>query len=170
MLPEGAYSAQGVPLRVGVLNTPTPNPEDYHEGKAIYINEPGFYTIVLGSKKPECRAFKRWVTHEVLPQIRRTGQYHAHDAQAVVAPNGPMGEQLVRLLTTVETRLTAQDETLARIQERLDSDRQRVQLNVRAPKRPAPHDPPIARDLSGAGRPLPLAKYLNQKEDMFLTM
>ncbi len=60
----------GLPLRGGSLNDPPPNPNDYNEGKAIYVNEPGFYSIVLGSKKPECRAFKRWVTHEVLPQIR----------------------------------------------------------------------------------------------------
>ena len=41
---------KGVLPKVGSLNDPTPNQEEYHEGKAIYINEPGFYTIVLGSK------------------------------------------------------------------------------------------------------------------------
>ena len=39
------------------------------------INEPGLYTLVLGSRKPEAKRFKRWVTHEVLPAIRRTGSY-----------------------------------------------------------------------------------------------
>lgn len=39
------------------------------------INEPGLYTLVLGSRKPEAKAFKRWVTHEVLPTIRKTGGY-----------------------------------------------------------------------------------------------
>lgn len=39
------------------------------------INEPGLYTLVLGSRKPEAKAFKRWVTHEVLPTIRKTGSY-----------------------------------------------------------------------------------------------
>ena len=39
------------------------------------INEPGLYNLVLGSRKPEAKAFKRWVTHEVLPAIRRTGRY-----------------------------------------------------------------------------------------------
>ncbi len=56
---------KGVPLRGGSLNDPPPNPGDYNEGKAIYGNEPGFYHLVLGSKQPECKAFKRWVTHEV---------------------------------------------------------------------------------------------------------
>lgn len=39
------------------------------------INEFGLYSLILGSRKPEAKAFKRWVTHEVLPTIRRTGQY-----------------------------------------------------------------------------------------------
>ena len=39
------------------------------------INEPGLYTLVLGSRKPEAKRFKRWVTHQVLPAIRRTGSY-----------------------------------------------------------------------------------------------
>lgn len=42
------------------------------------INEPGLYSLILGSRKPEARAFKRWVTHEVLPSIRRTGAYIAN--------------------------------------------------------------------------------------------
>jgi len=45
--------------RVGLLNNPPPNPEDYNQGTAIYVNEPGFDSIVFGSRKPECKAFKR---------------------------------------------------------------------------------------------------------------
>lgn len=39
------------------------------------INEPGLYSLVLGSRKPEAKAFKRWITHEVIPSIRKTGGY-----------------------------------------------------------------------------------------------
>ncbi len=39
------------------------------------INEPGLYTLVLKSRKPEAKKFKRWVTHEVLPTIRKKGAY-----------------------------------------------------------------------------------------------
>lgn len=39
------------------------------------INEPGLYSLILGSRKPEAKAFKRWVTHDVLPAIRQTGSY-----------------------------------------------------------------------------------------------
>jgi len=40
------------------------------------VNEPGLYSLVLGSRKPEAKAFKRWVTHEVIPAIRKTGGYN----------------------------------------------------------------------------------------------
>lgn len=43
------------------------------------VNEAGFYSLVLSSRKPEAREFKRWVTHEVLPSIRRSGGYIATD-------------------------------------------------------------------------------------------
>ena len=41
------------------------------------VNEPGLYSLVLGSRKREAKRFKRWVTHEVLPAIRKTGSYTA---------------------------------------------------------------------------------------------
>lgn len=39
------------------------------------VSEAGLYSLILRSRKPEAKAFKRWITHEVLPSIRRTGQY-----------------------------------------------------------------------------------------------
>lgn len=39
------------------------------------INEPGLYSLVLSSRKPEAKAFKRWITHEVIPSIRKHGAY-----------------------------------------------------------------------------------------------
>lgn len=41
------------------------------------INEFGLYNLILGSRKPEAKAFKRWITHDVIPAIRRDGEYHA---------------------------------------------------------------------------------------------
>ena len=43
--------------------------------KVTFINESGLYSLVLASKLPQAKAFKRWVTSEVLPQIRKTGGY-----------------------------------------------------------------------------------------------
>lgn len=39
------------------------------------ISEPGLYSLILRSRKPEAKAFKRWVTHEVIPSIRKHGLY-----------------------------------------------------------------------------------------------
>lgn len=43
----------------------------------VTVNEPGLYTLVLGSRKPEAKAFKRWITHDVIPSIRKNGGYIA---------------------------------------------------------------------------------------------
>lgn len=53
------------------------------EQQVSIISEPGLYSLVLRSRKPEARAFRRWVTHDVLPSIRQTGTYSAapHAAQ-----------------------------------------------------------------------------------------
>lgn len=43
--------------------------------EVIVVSEAGLYGLVLGSRKPEAKEFKRWVTHEVIPSIRKTGGY-----------------------------------------------------------------------------------------------
>ncbi|MEH7552769.1 BRO-N domain-containing protein [Bacillus altitudinis] len=48
--------------------------------KTLIINEPGLYTLILKSRKPEAKQFKRWVTHDVLPTIRKSGIYVSEDA------------------------------------------------------------------------------------------
>ena len=46
-----------------------------YETRVTLINESGLYSLILSSKLPQAKAFKRWVTNEVLPQIRQTGGY-----------------------------------------------------------------------------------------------
>ena len=50
-------------------------PGSNYKSKAVLINESGLYSLILSSKLPQAKAFKRWVTSEVLPQIRKTGGY-----------------------------------------------------------------------------------------------
>lgn len=45
------------------------------EQQMTIVTEPGFYKLVMRSRKPEAKAFQRWVTHEVLPALRRDGGY-----------------------------------------------------------------------------------------------
>lgn len=60
----------------GRNSIPTPGGEQ----EMTVVNEPGLYSLVLGSRKVEAKRFKRWVTHEVLPAIRKTGRYTARHA------------------------------------------------------------------------------------------
>lgn len=66
------------------------------------VSEAGLYALVLGSRKPEARAFKRWVTHEVLPSIRKTGGY----GETRQLPDLRDPEQVAKLLAHSLTVLT----------------------------------------------------------------
>lgn len=55
----------------GTNSIPTPGGSQF----LLTVNESGLYSLVLGSRKPEARQFKRWITHEVLPSIRKHGTY-----------------------------------------------------------------------------------------------
>ena len=46
------------------------------------VSESGLYSLIFNSRKPEARAFKRWVTHEVLPALRKTGHYETGEPTA----------------------------------------------------------------------------------------
>lgn len=63
----------------------------------IIISEPGLYRLVMKSRKPEAKEFQRWVTHEVLPQIRRTGGYipttDADDDMTILAKAVMIGQR-----------------------------------------------------------------------------
>ena len=70
------------------------------------INEAGLYTLVLGSRKPEAKAFGHWITHEVLPALRRSGVYRMAGAQEGEENGGllPLSRrQLLNLALEAET-------------------------------------------------------------------
>ena len=72
-----------------------------YKSQAVVINESGLYALVLSSKLPTAKAFKRWVTAEVLPQIRRTGGYiPTHDAEGRQLSN----EEVLRLAEQIVGR------------------------------------------------------------------
>ena len=63
------------------------------------VNEPGLYSLVLGSRKPEAKAFKRWITHEVIPAIRKHGAYMTKDTLEKALTSPDFG---IRLLTELK--------------------------------------------------------------------
>ena len=77
------------------------------------VNEAGLYSLVLGSRKPEAKAFKRWITHEVLPTIRKTGGY-VNSAEAFIEHYLPNADESTR--TMFRAQLKAIEELNARIE------------------------------------------------------
>lgn len=88
------------------LNDGTPG----NPNKAI-VSESGLYALVLASRKPEAHEFKRWVTHEVLPQIRKTGGYiptvDADDDMTILAKAVMIGQ---RTMEAQKRRIAEQSE------------------------------------------------------------
>lgn len=75
------------------------------------INEPGLYSLVLSSRKPEAKAFKRWITHDIIPTIRKTGGYVNDTAQFIDSYFGQLDSAQKHALTMIfneSKRMTAQ--------------------------------------------------------------
>lgn len=70
------------------------------------VNEPGLFGLILRSRKPEARAFKRWVTHDVLPTIRKTGRYGSDVGMLAALPSS----QLLQLAAEAARRAEEAEE------------------------------------------------------------
>ena len=108
-----------------------------------FVNEFGLYNLILSSRKPEAKKFKRWVTHEVLPSIRKYGFYGLLNGEQ--ARQLPIGQYLSYLgkLTTEQymaylRQLTTEQylEHYARLEERIPYMTEEEKLNL-------PDDPDI---------------------------
>ena len=81
------------------------------QGDGTIINESGLYSLVLGSRKPEAKAFKRWITHDIIPTIRKTGGYVNDTAQFVESYFGQLDPSQKHALTMMfdeSKRMSAQ--------------------------------------------------------------
>lgn len=81
------------------LSNPDGNPRAGIPLSFNLISEPGLYSLVLRSRKPEAKAFKRWITHEVIPAIRRLGGYLTPDKVEEVLLNP---DTVIRLATALK--------------------------------------------------------------------
>lgn len=57
------------------------------EQEMVAVNESGLYTVIIRSDKPQAKAFRKWITGEVLPSIRKTGGYQANQASVIELPH-----------------------------------------------------------------------------------
>lgn len=87
------------------------------------VNEPGLYSLVLRSRKPEAKAFKRWITHEVIPSIRKTGGYIAGENQ--MSDDELVARALLMLKKKLEARNLELDQARGEIREK-DAQIQRL--------------------------------------------
>lgn len=84
------------------------------------INEPGLYSLILGSRKPEAKQFKRWVTHEVIPTIRKTGGYVANDDLFIQTYLPHADEQTKTMFKATLATVRKQNEQIAVMQPKAD--------------------------------------------------
>lgn len=81
------------------------------------ISEPGLYRLVMKSRKPEAKEFQRWVTHEVLPRIRRTGGYiptsDADDDMTILAKAVMIGQ---RTMEAQKQKITEQQSRIVELE------------------------------------------------------
>ena len=73
--PEDRISLEKLIGKGGRFAPPPPPSVSKFQGSTLYLNESGLYSLIFGSKLESAKAFKRWVTKDVLPSIRKTGRY-----------------------------------------------------------------------------------------------
>ena len=93
--------------------------------QALFVNEDGLYDVILDSRKPEAKSFRKWITSEVLPSIRKSGGYIAANDE------DSFDEIMARALKVA-------DETLKRREQQLQMAQSTIQEQEREIKEIAP--------------------------------
>ncbi|MBC9786446.1 phage antirepressor KilAC domain-containing protein [Heliobacterium chlorum] len=147
------------------------------QGETNIVNEAGLYNLIFASRKPEAKAFKRWVTHEVLPTIRQTGSYSIfydlipktlpealHKYAEALEENGRLTEKINTLTDQIETDAPKVEafnnfieshawQTVAEVAKSLNDGRNRIYQILR-------EDGILIK--SGMDKNLPLQKYIER--------
>ena len=91
--------------------------------RPLIISEPGLYSLILRSRKPQARTFKRWITHDVLPALRRTGHYSMPaPSSAPAAVDADLARLMLDRLTIIEQQLAPLKEKAGRFDAFLSVD------------------------------------------------
>jgi prophage antirepressor-like protein len=86
------------------------------------INESGLYSLIFSSKLESAKRFKRWVTSEVLPQLRRSGTYSANPTIQELANNPELVKMLVEQIARLNDSTTNQSEDLAYLKDAITGE------------------------------------------------
>lgn len=84
------------------------------------VNEAGLYTLILGSRKPEAKKFKRWVTHDVIPSLRKHGIYMTGSTLEQVSKNPELIVALARQLLDEQQENSELVKKLEKVQPKVD--------------------------------------------------
>ena len=82
-------------------------------GNMAIVSEPGLYSLVLRSRRPEAKGFRRWIAHEVIPALRQSGEYRLAAVSSVAAvPSGQLLQFFRRDLLNLAIEAEAECEEL----------------------------------------------------------
>lgn len=99
---------------------------------ANFVNEDGLYDVILDSRKPQAKAFRKWVTSEVLPAIRKTGGYIATTEEE--SPE----EIMARALTIAQATLAKREERLKQLEAQAEQQQVTIEIQTEEIKKSAP--------------------------------
>lgn len=102
------------------------------EQQANFVNEDGLYDVILDSRKPQAKAFRKWVTSEVLPAIRKTGGYLA------TKQDDTPEEIMARALTIAQATLAKREERLKQLEAETEQQQVTIEIQTEEIKKSAP--------------------------------
>ncbi len=94
------------------------------EQLANFVNEDGLYDVILDSRKPEAKKFRKWVTSEVLPSIRKSGGYIAS------SPNDTPEDILARAVLVAQESIERKNKQISELQEAIDNKDQQLHIEA----------------------------------------
>lgn len=100
--------------------------------QANFVNEDGLYDVILDSRKPQAKAFRKWVTSEVLPAIRKTGGYISTKSDDTPE------EIMARALTIAQATLAKREERLKQLEAETEQQQATIELQDKEIKEAAP--------------------------------
>lgn len=114
-----------------------------HDGsqmrEVVVVNESGLYSLVLSSKLPNAKKFKRWVTSEVLPSIRKHGSYSVQSQFADLSPQLQVLIQMETRQKQIEARQAEQATALAGLEQKLQNTCEVIALDKTAWRKDSEH-------------------------------
>ena len=102
------------------------------EQQALFVNEDGLFDVILDSRKPEAKQFRKWVTSEVLPSIRRTGGY-------IITKDEETPEEIMaRALMLAQQTLAKREERMRQLEADNNSKQATINIQTEEIKKVAP--------------------------------